>query len=191
MRFQGADRHTEVTIQELRNGVRALVLIDGPEAPERFEFNIGGGVTSLTLAADGGVNALDSSGGVVAMAPAPWAVDAAGRSVPTHYEVSGTTLVQVVEHRASSFTYGIVADPSFWAVAKCVAAITWVLGSSLFAVTKIAKVRGAIRALGGIRETAKLLLSATSWREKIAALGTAGAGAAAYFLGISTIVDNC
>jgi RHS repeat-associated protein len=76
-------------------------------------------------------------------------------------------------------------------VAKCVGAILWVVGSSLFAVTKIAKIRGAIRSLGGVRETARLIVGATSWSEKMAVLGRAGASAAAYFLGLATIEDNC
>lgn len=189
--FDGAATDTSVVVDSLASGLRALVHIDSPDAPERFEFELGGDVASLRLDADGGVSGYNANGDVVASAPAPWAVDATGAVVPTRFEVDGTTLYQIVEHRGGDWVYGITADPSFWAVAKCVAAITWVVGSSIFAVAKITKIKGAIKALGGIKETAKLLLGATSKTEKAKALGAAGASAAAYFLGIDTIVNNC
>lgn len=44
---------------------------------------------------------------------APWAKDANGLDVPTHYEVSGTTVIQVVDHLSDKFAYPIVADPWF------------------------------------------------------------------------------
>ena len=42
----------------------------------------------------------------------PWAVDATGTSVPTHYVVDGSTLTQVVDHTAREYVYPIVADPT-------------------------------------------------------------------------------
>jgi len=80
---------------------------------------------------------------VTHIAPA-WARDANGRDVPTFYEIEETTLVQVVKHRGGDWAYGITADPSVWKVVKCAAAVTWVVGTSIFAVAKIAKIRGAI-----------------------------------------------
>jgi len=189
--FDGTGVDTAVAVQSLESGVRALVHIDSANAPERYDFPVGGDVASLRLTADGGVEALSSAHRVIATAPAPWAIDAAGGEVPTHYEVHGRTLTQVVEHRGGNYAYGIVADPSFWAIAKCVAAIAWVLGSTAFAASKIAKIRGAIKALGGVKATAKLLLGATSRSEKLRALGSAGVAAASYFLGIDTIRNNC
>lgn len=189
--FKGTGTDTSVALQATEGGVRSLIHIDSPAAPERFEFPLGGDVTSLRLTPDGGAEALAADGKVIALASAPWAVDAVGNSVPTHYEVDGSTLVQIVEHRGGDFTYGIVADPALWDVAKCVAAITWVVGSTVFAAAKITKIKGAIKALGGIKEAAKLLVGATTWSEKLRTLGAAGAGAAAYFLGIDTIVNNC
>ena len=79
----------------------------------------------------------------------------------------------------------------WWKRAKCAAAITLVFASSVFAATKIAKIRGAVRALGGIKNTAKLLVGATTRREKMRKLLQAGAGAAAYFMGIDTIKEAC
>ncbi len=54
---------------------------------------------------------LDAKGGFVgAVAPA-WAKDANGADVPTHYEINGATLTQVVDHTSKDLTYPIVADP--------------------------------------------------------------------------------
>lgn len=41
----------------------------------------------------------------------PWAVDAAGKQLPTRYEVQGTTLSQIVD--TTGATYPVVADPLF------------------------------------------------------------------------------
>ncbi len=60
--------------------------------------------------------------GIPALVEAPWARDKSGRSVPTYFEISGTTLTQVVKHRGADFDYGIVADPSLstaWRIIKC------------------------------------------------------------------------
>ena len=81
------------------------------EASERFDFPIGGDVTQLVPTADGGVQALNADGEIIATAATLWATDANGTPVPTHYEINGTTLTQVVEHRSGDYSYGIVADP--------------------------------------------------------------------------------
>lgn len=47
---------------------------------------------------------------------APWAYDANSKTVPTHYEVNGTKLTQIIEHKNGGFAYGITADP-FWSKA--------------------------------------------------------------------------
>lgn len=41
---------------------------------------------------------------------APWAVDADGQPLPTHYEISGSTLTQVVD--TTGATFPVVADPT-------------------------------------------------------------------------------
>ena len=109
--FEGTAPDTAVAVQDTTEGLRALVHIDSPEAPERFEFPIGGDVTALQPTGDGGVEALNARGEIIATAPAPWATDGNGAAVPTHYAIDGTTLTQVVEHRAGNYAYGIVADP--------------------------------------------------------------------------------
>lgn len=60
--------------------------------------------------ATGGGAILASDGSWIAGIAPPWARDASGSDVPTHYEVVGNTLVQVVEH-SNSFVYPVTADP--------------------------------------------------------------------------------
>ncbi|WP_297006681.1 hypothetical protein [uncultured Corynebacterium sp.] len=42
----------------------------------------------------------------------PWAKDAEGKEVPTHFEVRGNSLVQVVDFDGNTF-FPVVADPRF------------------------------------------------------------------------------
>lgn len=100
-----------MTVQSTARGLRALITIDSAEAPERYRFPIGGDVASLVKAPDGSVIALDSRGTAIAIAAAPWAVDANGLRVPAHFEVDGTNLYEIVEHDSGNFAYPIVADP--------------------------------------------------------------------------------
>lgn len=109
--FEGSSPATDVVVQKTAAGLRALISIDDPSAPERYAFPIGGDVASLERQDDGSVLARDADGAVIAELAVPWARDADGRSVPTHFEVDGTTVYQVVEHRGGGFTYGITADP--------------------------------------------------------------------------------
>jgi hypothetical protein len=120
--FEGTGEDTAIAVQATEAGVRALVHIESADAPERFEFPIGGDVSTVRLTADGGAEALDADGALIATAAPPWATDATGDAVPTDYEIDGTTLVQIVMHRQGDYDYGIVADP-VWAVIIAVAAI--------------------------------------------------------------------
>ena len=43
---------------------------------------------------------------------APWALDADGNTVPTHFEVDGDTITQIVETDETT-AYPVVADPHF------------------------------------------------------------------------------
>lgn len=107
-----ADDDSSIAVQSVEEGMRALVYLDSPEAPERYEFQFGGDAAELKLSGDGSVTVLDSRGEHLVSVEAPWAVDANGSNVPTHFEILGTSLIQIVEHRGSGYAYGIVADPT-------------------------------------------------------------------------------
>lgn len=77
-----------------------------------YEFDAAG--LSYIQESDDGALFLRAADGSLLGGVAPaWAKDANGVEVPTHYEVTGTQVVQIVEHAAGGFQYPIVADP-FW-----------------------------------------------------------------------------
>lgn len=102
------------TVIPVIDGVQLLTTIASADAPTSFAYQIdvreGGSVRVLE---DGSVMVADADGNPLMTAAKPWAVDADGISVPTHYEVHGSELVQIVEHSASDHTYPIVADPTY------------------------------------------------------------------------------
>lgn len=121
--FDGAAPGTQVAVQPTGQGLRALIRIDSPVAPERYTFPLTGDVADLKLQPDGSSVAYDKDGTALATVAPPWARDASGLTVPTHYEVDGTTLVQVVDHQGGLYDYAITADP-WWvpiavAVGRC------------------------------------------------------------------------
>ena len=74
-------------------------------------------------------------------------MDADGKKVPTHYELRGDVLVQVVDHRSSDVAYPVTADPwwnTAYHVAKCGAAIAFVALTTVFVVGKALKVVKAV-----------------------------------------------
>lgn len=88
-------------------------MIANESAPTRYDYRLTlpDGV-SLIQGEGGSVYAITSEGEVVATIAAPWAKDALGTAVPTHYELRDTTLTQVVDHHGAGIVYPVVADPS-------------------------------------------------------------------------------
>lgn len=97
----------------VRGGVQLLSIIENEDAAETYPYPLelpDGHLLESTP--DGGAQVVDERGIVKVVFEPAWARDAAGVSVPTHYEVEGSTLTQVVEHRgASDVSYPVVADP--------------------------------------------------------------------------------
>jgi hypothetical protein len=112
--YNGEHDDSRVAVQPTADGVRAAIAIDSADAPERYPFELGGDAERLVLdVQDGSVWVFGNGKQPLGHFESPWAYDAEGRTVPTHYEVNGTTLTQVVEHKAGDFTYGIAADPKW------------------------------------------------------------------------------
>lgn len=83
-------------------------------------WNFGQG-TSLELMKDGGV-ILSQGGRPIALIDAPWAL-------PTHYEISGSTLTQVVDYPQGT-AFPVVADPT-WKVYPWYVRVTFNRAESL------------------------------------------------------------
>ena len=120
--YEGAT--VDVALQALDNGVRVQTVVAGASAPTRFAYDLGSAVPFLY--ADGSVVIV--SGENLVQVQVPWAFDANGTPVATHYEVDGGTLVQVVDHTARDVAYPVVADPTF------IAGTNWFFGGPYVAV---------------------------------------------------------
>jgi hypothetical protein len=108
------DDDTNFAVQPANDGVRLVSTLDSEDAPEALAYDLaisGGGSLSID-SESGGVAILNSDDEPLGAFETPWAIDADGAEVPTHYEIEGTTLTQVIEHVDGGFEYPIVADPS-------------------------------------------------------------------------------
>lgn len=109
--FENLDGSTVVPVAKTDGSVQIITIIDHAEAPTRYEYplTLPAGST-IEVDAAGFVSILGSAGEWLGGVLPPWATDSEGKSVPTHFELDGTTLTQVVEH-SNAFTYPVIADP--------------------------------------------------------------------------------
>ena len=68
----------------------------------------------IQLLPNGGVLITGARGEFLGGLLAPWAKDANGANVATHYEVHGNSVVQVIDATPSALAYPVVADPYFF-----------------------------------------------------------------------------
>jgi len=91
--------------------VQVTTVIVSADAPTRYEYSLTVPEGASVAIEDGGtVIVRDAQGGYVAGILPAWAKDADGSAVPTHYEVAGSTVTQVIEHDADT-RFPVVADP--------------------------------------------------------------------------------
>jgi hypothetical protein len=109
--YRGGTDASDLAVQAIPDGVRALVSINDASAPRTYEFPLSGDVARVDQNPDGSLILFDSAGNDLGTVDAPWALDANGNSVPTHFEVDGTTVVQVVDF-SSQTAFPVTADPS-------------------------------------------------------------------------------
>jgi hypothetical protein len=85
----------------------------------------------------------------IAMIEAPWAVDAAGTQLRTHFEVTSDGIVQVVDTDETT-QFPITADPNWlwwaWTTAQCAANVATVIAAFFKLASKIAKIQKYIDA---------------------------------------------
>ena len=185
--------------EQMIEGVRTTITIDNCTASNRYEFtyDLDEGQKMVSSAEYLGeefdtneVFIVNEDNEIQYLIESPWAKDANGNAVPTHYEIEGDTLVQIVDFDENS-AFPIVADPSAWQITKCVAAVTWVVASTVFSAAKIVKIKRYIKELGGMKEAVSLLMGATTVAEKGTAVGLTLLTLAETLLGIDQVVENC
>lgn len=124
-RYVLAADDASVAVAPTATGTQILVGIESSEAPTSYEFGlqVPAGFAP-ELQPSGSVEIVDQTGRLAAQVEAPWAFDADGRRVPTHFEVDAGAITQVVDHHAADFAYPIVADPKVkfcdWKTAVCI-----------------------------------------------------------------------
>lgn len=92
--------------------VQIITVLDNVAAPVRYDYDLSSTSDVMLEIRDSGMVVIrDDAGEWLGGVASPWAFDADGVSVPTHFEVSGSTLTQVVDHQAGDFAYPISADP--------------------------------------------------------------------------------
>lgn len=101
-----------VPLVKTDGSVQILTVIEGADAPGAYQYELSlPEATVIALDAEGFIHIKASDGSFLGGIAPAWATDSTGRAVPTHYEVSGTVITQVVDHAAGDFSYPIVADP--------------------------------------------------------------------------------
>ncbi|MDR1033939.1 MAG: hypothetical protein LBL41_04135 [Bifidobacteriaceae bacterium] len=179
---------TTVAVQTTDEQTRIHTVIPNKDAPNRYTYEISDGIPFLN--ADGSVDIrknlpkIDEEGEfvtdendefvyeltTVAKFDIPWAKDATGNDIDTHYEIVNNAVVQVIGFDENT-QFPVTADPSvlWWAtnIALCgvgVATLIWFgparLASMLANVMKkIAVVRNFVNAHGGVKKMLQYMLA--------------------------------
>lgn len=126
--YAGVAEATDVVVEPTEGGFRALIHIQDSSAPTAFDFPVDvpeGG--RLELSDSGGALVLSATNEIVVAVDVPWAKDADGNLVETHFTVEGNRLTQLVSH-GDHVAYPVVADPLVLAVPIAQVALRWVAG---------------------------------------------------------------
>lgn len=111
--YSGRDGSANAAIPTA-DGVQLLTTIESRKAPTRYDYPVTlpqGGEIEVAQQNGGGAVVYDAEGKLTAVIPAPWAKDANGKDVRTHFTTDGKTLTQHVAHKAKGVQYPVVADP--------------------------------------------------------------------------------
>jgi hypothetical protein len=110
--YRNAEPDTSFVIRPTANGgSQTLINITGNKAPTSFKFAMPlPAGAHYKLQPNGSINVEIATSQVIGTIGAPWAKDANGKTVATHYTTQGNEIVQTVDYRGSAFP--VVADPS-------------------------------------------------------------------------------
>lgn len=152
-----SDNDASVAVQALETGdTRVHTVIPDRHATHDAEF----GMDGFRAVVDTTGNAAfvqDGREGVAVPVDAPWATDASGAPVSTHYEVRGDRLVQIVSPTDAT-TYPIVADPTWgWRNA------TWGLTLTRSETANIKDYAGASSFCAALAKDKRLVLACGLW----------------------------
>jgi hypothetical protein len=127
-----------------------LTILQDTSSTDRISYQIElpAGATIVRDEAGEGAWILDSYGEPYTYLESAWALDATGRSVPTWFLIEGNSLVQIIDHTSSNFTYPIVADPSW----------IWWVGTSLACAAELGTLAfGAAKVISAFAKAEKII----------------------------------
>lgn len=185
---------TDFAFREHKDGAQAIFSVESPAAPHKVSFTLSNQYAFLS-ATDLGIESnevfvLDARGKVHSTINEPWAYDALGNPVETHFEVTSGTLTQVVVPGAHT-KYPIVADPDFVKITKCVGTI--LANVALYIVP--GGIIGRLLAKGNsIRKAAEIIVrtvKAKNYNDKLKALRNLALTLGADISGIGLIAKAC
>lgn len=151
-------------------GVRTTITIADSTASKEYEFayDLPDGyklVTAANYLGDeydtGEVYIVDTDNIITTIIDPAWAKDANGSDIETYYKVNGNKLIQVVNFDEDT-AFPVVADPSAWKIGMCIANIAAFIAGYAFPISKIMKAKRYIKALGGLKTAATLLIKYSS-----------------------------
>lgn len=151
-------------------GVRTTITIADSTASKEYEFtyDLPDGYKLVTAANylgeeydTGEVYIIDKDNIITTIIDPAWAKDANGSDIETYYKVNGNKLIQVVNFDEDT-AFPVVADPSAWKIGMCIANIAAFIAGYAFPIAKIMKAKQYIKALGGLKTAATLLMKYSS-----------------------------
>ncbi|MBK4347009.1 hypothetical protein [Lacisediminihabitans changchengi] len=99
-------------VQPTASGVRVLTAINSATAPTHYDYHFD--VPADTKLVEGaGVSYLESGDHVLGTISEPWAIDSAGRKLPTSYSWNDGVLTQNVDLSAPDLEFPVLADPAW------------------------------------------------------------------------------
>lgn len=99
--------------RQTRSGVQLLSSIATKAAGNRYSYRFDLWPGQRLVREGDEILIVDAVGNVDYLIEAAWAVDANAKAIPTHYEIAGSTVTQVIDFDAvANLSFPVVADPA-------------------------------------------------------------------------------
>lgn len=110
--LRGIDPEVGIVTQQLEGGFRVLTTLTNEPKSKRFDysFDLPAG-SELQKTQDEYL--MVSGNQVVGALSLPWALDATGKSLKTHYEWKNNVLTQVLDENSNNLTFPVLMDPAW------------------------------------------------------------------------------
>ena len=132
-------------LEGIESAMRAVITIPDAQAPLEYEFplDLPEGARA-SVQDEGGVLIENQDGELISAVGIPWAVDAEGKELDTHFSIRDGVLVQRVEH--GDAVYPVVADPIWFVPILVGAGVRGIVQVAVRAGTAQAAKQAAIQA---------------------------------------------